>query len=230
MFLDGFAASDDPQLLSNLDSAQLIVAASLWLTELARARGVPTVHFPLALDQELFVPGPPNFERRLLVTASAQVAPRWGSDVLSDALVLVRETRPEVEATTFGGVPVDGTTRFFRHPPVAVAAEAMRESAVHVTSSREEGFNYLGAAALACGAALVTTDTHGSRDFAVHDRTAVLVPPEDAEALAGQVLSLLDDPDRRAGLAADGGRHVRSIMQTWPEAARKIAAIVAERF
>ena len=59
--------------------------------------------------------------------------------------------------------------------------------------------------ALACGTPLITADTPAARELLVHEESALLVPPGDAEALAGAIRRLAAD----AGLArklGDGGR------------------------
>jgi glycosyltransferase involved in cell wall biosynthesis len=100
---------------------------------------------------------------------------------------------------------------------------------VHVVSSWEEGFGLTGAEAIACGAALATTDTKGSRDYALHESTALVSPPRDPEALAHNVLRLLDDLDLRRRLVATGQRQLCTVMPPWPEAARRMAFALLER-
>jgi glycosyltransferase involved in cell wall biosynthesis len=59
--------------------------------------------------------------------------------------------------------------------------------------------------ALACGVPLVTADTPAARELLVHEKSALLVPAGDSEALAAAVRRLAED----GGLAqrvADGGR------------------------
>jgi glycosyltransferase involved in cell wall biosynthesis len=58
--------------------------------------------------------------------------------------------------------------------------------------------------ALACGAPVVTADTPAARELLTHDESALLVPQGDAEALAGALRRLANDPAlaRRIG---DGG-------------------------
>ena len=50
----------------------------------------------------------------------------------------------------------------------------------------------------------------------------------DPEALARNVLALLDDAELRARLINAGQRHLRSVMPPWPEAARRMAAALLE--
>ena len=56
--------------------------------------------------------------------------------------------------------------------------------------------------ALAAGRPIVASDADGLSDILHDGRDAVIVPKRDAGALAAAILALLDDPDRRAALAA----------------------------
>jgi glycosyltransferase involved in cell wall biosynthesis len=56
--------------------------------------------------------------------------------------------------------------------------------------------------AMACGAPVVCSDIGGVRDFAFHERTALLAPPRDAGAFARAITRMIEDPALRARLAA----------------------------
>jgi glycosyltransferase involved in cell wall biosynthesis len=51
---------------------------------------------------------------------------------------------------------------------------------------------------------VVTTDGGGSRDYAIPDETAVVVPPQDVPALTEGILRMLDDKLLREKLTANG--------------------------
>jgi glycosyltransferase involved in cell wall biosynthesis len=57
--------------------------------------------------------------------------------------------------------------------------------------------------AMACGTPVVCTDIGGVRDFAFDQKTALLVPPRDASALAGAIRRMMDDRELRERLAAN---------------------------
>jgi glycosyltransferase involved in cell wall biosynthesis len=58
--------------------------------------------------------------------------------------------------------------------------------------------------ALACGAPVVTADTPAARELLVHDESALLVPPGDANALADALRRLAADRDLGQRIAAGG--------------------------
>jgi starch synthase len=62
---------------------------------------------------------------------------------------------------------------------------------------------------MAAGVAVIATAIPGTDEAVVHGQTGLLVPPRDPGALAAAVQSLLDDPSRRAQLAAAGAARAR---------------------
>jgi glycosyltransferase involved in cell wall biosynthesis len=86
----------------------------------------------------------------------------------------------------------------FRPP----ASDHLRGLDVYVLPSAWEAFPIGVLEAMACGVPQVVTDVGGTREAV----TPVLVPPNDPDALADAVIGLLDDPARRARLAAESRR------------------------
>ncbi|GAB4457575.1 MAG: hypothetical protein OHK0029_17600 [Armatimonadaceae bacterium] len=62
---------------------------------------------------------------------------------------------------------------------------------------------------MAQGKAVVVSDTPGVRDYVQKDKTAVLVPPGDAEALRRELLHLWHDPAERKRLGCHAAQTVR---------------------
>ncbi|HEX6489795.1 MAG TPA: glycosyltransferase [Gaiellaceae bacterium] len=60
--------------------------------------------------------------------------------------------------------------------------------------------------ALACGTPVITADTPGARELLVDEKSALLVPPGDPNALAAAVRRLAADPSLACRLAAAGHR------------------------
>ena len=63
--------------------------------------------------------------------------------------------------------------------------------------------------AMACGAALVTTDTGGSWDYAVDGKTALVSQPRQQEQLADNLTRILNDEVLRNRLAENGCQKIR---------------------
>jgi glycosyltransferase involved in cell wall biosynthesis len=93
---------------------------------------------------------------------------------------------------------------------------------VFVLPSYLEGYGMALAEAVAHGIPVIST-TAGAIPETVPASAGVLVPPGDARALTKALASVIDDPARRAQLAANA-RAARATLPTWAAAAAKFAA------
>jgi glycosyltransferase involved in cell wall biosynthesis len=93
---------------------------------------------------------------------------------------------------------------------------------VFVLPSYLEGYGMALAEAVSHGLPVIST-TAGAIPETVPAAASVLVPPGDSRALAAALASLMDDPSRRAQLAANA-RAARASLPTWKSAAKKFAA------
>ena len=80
---------------------------------------------------------------------------------------------------------------------------------IYLCSSWYEGLGMPSMEAMACGAALVTTDTGGSQDYALDGETALVSPPRQPERLANNLARLLSDAVLRNKLAENGCQKIR---------------------
>jgi glycosyltransferase involved in cell wall biosynthesis len=103
-------------------------------------------------------------------------------------------------------------------------ARLYRQAEVAVVPSLYEGFSLPAIEAMSCGVPVVAT-TGGALPEVVGEsgRTGVLVEPDDPEALAAAIRSLLDDPPTRDRLGAAGRQRVVERF-TWEVTARGTAA------
>lgn len=234
LLFQGFGTPGSAVVEANLAAARESVAIARWLQELALARGIPCAYVPQGLDREVFAPGPAQAERAPRVSLMTHRLDWKGLDDALEALELVRAQRPDLQVTLFGTEPAESMDTletvgtYLANPSRPEVAALLRASAVHVVSSWEEGFGLTGAEAITCGAALATTETKGSRDYAIDGHTALVSAPRDPRALARNVLALLEDVELRARLVAAGQRHLRTAMPSWEEAARRMALALRE--
>lgn len=193
------------------------VCVATWLVDVGRELGVPPEqlwHVPLGLDHRQFSSRTPSADRPHDVAVLYNVHPTKGWHVAIAALRHLRERIPDVRVTVFSAIEPKHALDEWLDVKVGLdhaglAAEVYDAARVYMVASNYEGFGFTAIEAMACGAALVTTDNGGSRDYALHDETAVVVPPGDATALAAAVADLLRDPLRRDRLARAGERFVR---------------------
>lgn len=75
------------------------------------------------------------------------------------------------------------------------------------------------AEAMQCGAAVCLTQIGGHTDYGIHQQTALLSPPRKPEALAANILQLIENPQLRIQLAMNGHQYIQRF--TWESAVKK---------
>jgi glycosyltransferase involved in cell wall biosynthesis len=140
-----------------------------------------------------------------------------------DAIKALEQIRSETcfsgTVWSFGGERPAGFPKwvdYHARPSDTELARLYNMTKIFVVPSRYEGWGLPGSEAMACGAALVSTENGGVRAYAENGRTALLTPAGDPAALAEAVNSLLGDSVLRARLASAGCEHIRQF--TWDRA------------
>ncbi|NLO90898.1 MAG: glycosyltransferase family 4 protein [Elusimicrobia bacterium] len=99
------------------------------------------------------------------------------------------------------------------------AAKLMRDCLYFCLFSRFESFGMAALEAMACGKAVLLSGAGGMRDFAAHNRNALLVNPRNTARAAKLLLLLEKDARLRARLGAAGRKTAAAF--DWAEIARK---------
>lgn len=101
----------------------------------------------------------------------------------------------------------------------ASALEAEYSAArVFALPTRQEGFGIVWLEAMAHGLPIAAVDAGATPEVAPHDVVSLLVPPGDADRLAGQILRILRDDELAERLGSAGLRRAAGF--DWPSAAR----------
>ncbi|PIQ96308.1 MAG: hypothetical protein COV67_10260 [Nitrospinae bacterium CG11_big_fil_rev_8_21_14_0_20_56_8] len=151
------------------------------------------------------------------------------------AVQTAREAGTEVELVVFGEKLEDPAPLFrdagfefeYHYRPTKDHLRRVYSSSdVYLCPSWYEGLGMPAMEAMACGAALVTTDTGGCRDYALHEETALVSPPRDPKALSLNLLRILRDEPLRLRLAERGTAKVLEF--DWDANCRQLAEIFQE--
>lgn len=193
------------------------VCVATWLADIARGLGVPErelIHVPVGLRTEKYRLRRPIADRPPRIAYCYSAHRQKGASLALEIFDEVRTVVPEVEVTVFGAVAPeheipDWMTYRTNPPQSELVDEIYNQSQVVLCTSEVEGFGLSSVEAMACGAALVTTDNGGSGDYAIHGRTALVAPCGDRGALVDHVVTLLRDHRRCAELATAGQHYVQ---------------------
>jgi glycosyltransferase involved in cell wall biosynthesis len=171
---------------------------------------------------------------RVLLCVS-RLAEQKGVDVAVRALARVRETEPRAVLVVLGEGPErprlagDGV---YLPGRVGDVASWYRRAELLVHPARWEGFGLALLEAMLAGKAVVAARASAAPELVVDGETGVLVPPDDAGALAEAVLRLLEDPARSATMGAAGLIRARgefSVARMAERTAAVYASVSAER-
>lgn len=143
-------------------------------------------------------------------------------DVLLTAFARVGQTHPGLRLVLVGDGPLrrqhevqaralalEGRVEFLGERGRGEVARLLHGCALFVLPSRSEPFGMVLTEALACRKPVVASAVGGIPEIIEHERTGVLVEPDNAGALAGALARMLDDHALRERMAAAGYERVR---------------------
>ncbi|MEQ8841484.1 MAG: glycosyltransferase family 4 protein [Acidimicrobiales bacterium] len=190
------------------------ICVASWLTRIGREHGVPAeqlVHIPNGLRHDRHRLTRPIAGRPSRVLFCYNSHRSKGAALALEVLTALHARRPDVEIVGFGSLPPedplpDWITYFEDPDQTTLVDELFNGSAVFLWTSRIEGFGLPALEAMACGAALVTTDNGGSEDYAFPGESALVADYPDGPGLVTAVERLLDDDAMRVALATTGQR------------------------
>jgi L-malate glycosyltransferase len=207
------------------------IVISGWLEEKAvgRGEGASTSRVAIGVDLDAWGVDVPVESRAPRV--GAMLNPIKGeADVLS-ALELARERVPGMTAVCYGTAPppsaLPAWVDYQRLPDRGALRALYNSCSIFVQASREEGWGLPANEAMACGCALVTYDTGGSREYAFDGETARVVEPPGAEPLAAALVELSDDDGLRLELSRNGRQLVAGL--SWERCTNAFERVLAER-
>ena len=145
-----------------------------------------------------------------------------------EAIAAVKVTHPEVLLVGFGvkrpreALPYD---EFHENLPQERLAWLYSRCPIYLCPSWDEGLGMPPMEAMACGAALVTFDNGGCRDYAVDGETALVAPRRDVAALSACLERIVEDRALRGRIAAQGQDFVTSRFD-WDRATERLEDII----
>jgi hypothetical protein len=141
----------------------------------------------------------------------------------------VKKTHPNVRVMLFGSrteEPDPSCDEYYYDVPQAELARIYSRADIFLCPSWDEGFGLPSLEAMACKTAVVTYDNGGSRDFAFHEKTALVAPRRDTKRLAEELTRLVEDQGLRERIA-QAGYEFAMTMPTWGEQTTELEKILS---
>jgi glycosyltransferase involved in cell wall biosynthesis len=147
-----------------------------------------------------------------------------------ESIAAVKARHPEILLVGFGvrrpraALPYD---EFHENLPQERLAWLYSRCPIYLCPSWDEGLGMPPMEAMACGAALVTFDNGGCRDYAVDGETALVAPRRDVGALARALERMVIDAPLRERLARQGQAFVTSRFD-WDRATARLEDVIRD--
>jgi len=219
--LETWLGSEDRVMATWKAPLEKIVIAR-WLQEIGHGLGQSSHYIPNGLDFSKFgcdVPPEMRNPKQVAMLFSGSLAWKGSFEGLK-AIALLKEQFPDLEAELFGidGRPEDMPSWIVYHhaPPQAEIRRIYNRASVFLAPSLTEGWGLPPCEAMMCCTAVVATDIGGHREFCVDGENALLVPPENPEAMAAAVAKLIDDLELRLKISQRGEIDIQRF--TWDSA------------
>lgn len=197
---------DLDQVIYSADCPKL--CTSTWLMEAVAEHGTGPSHLvPYGLDHDRYRTNVPWEARARVIGALYHPHPLKGSGAAIEAMRRVRERFSDVRFVMFGNVgtrpALPDWIEYHHDPKQEVIIELYNEASIWLQASVLEGFGLTALEAMACGAALVTTDCGGARDYASSDTAVVTASPR-PDDIVPALCHVLEHPDTAAQLSSNG--------------------------
>jgi glycosyltransferase involved in cell wall biosynthesis len=181
------------------------------------AEKVEVVHYGLDELPQPWDENPPLGLHEPLLLAVCRLAPQKGLETAVRALpsipgatLLVLGEGPERPALETLASSLGVRDRLQLPGRVGDVAALYRRASVVVHPARWEGFGLAMLEAMLAGKPVVAARAGSAPELVADDRTGLLVPVDDADALAGAIVSLLADRERAEAMGRAGLERARS--------------------
>ena len=192
------------EVLSSYRNEFHYMTISGWNRDRLREFGLEPTLVPPGINLATFRPLANIKLREDMLLALGRSNPLKNLPLTVDAWEALVASRPEL--CLFGVEPELGPrygARYVERPSDEGVNELFNQATVFLQTSVHEGFCLPPLEAMATGAAVVSTDAHGNRDFCV-DGVNCLMPDSTVESVSGAVARLMSDPTLRASLGQQG--------------------------
>lgn len=227
----------------NLRGAQAITSASRAMAKavLDLAPMARVIVVPFGVDTATFRPPAPDARTGSVVGTVKGLSPVYGIDILLRAFALLVQERdiPPARLVIAGGGPaladlealadrlgIRHRVAFLGDVPHADVPALLGTFSLYVALSRRESFGVAVAEASACGLPVVVSRVGGLPEVVLDGTTGLIVPPENPEAAAAAIRSLLADAARARAMGHAGRAFVRTAFE-WDSCVDRMIAVYA---
>ncbi len=207
------------------------IVISKWLKEIAESLGESADYIPNGLDFAEFGMDIKPAERDpgsvMMLYSNLEFK---GADLGINAITDVMNEEKDVCAVLFGTCKrpswLSERIKYYESPERDLLRKLYNESAVFLGPSISEGFGLTGAEAMMCGCSVAASDNGGHREFAIHNKTALVFEPGNVQQMKDSLTKLINDRELRFRLAYSGNEFIKTF--TWESSVNKFEKALAD--
>lgn len=187
-----------------------ITICSYNLEEL-RAIGLSAEIVPCGYEDGIYKPLKTVTRKNNVLLAVGRTFFQKNFQLTFDAWKLLGEARPDMWLYGFETemAKLDKKITYFKKPSNEKVNELYNQATLFVQTSRHEGFCLPILEAMAAGCPVITTDSHGNRDFCFADKNCLMVEQDDPAGLARAIAKLQKNKPLRDKLSQEGLKTAR---------------------
>ena len=173
--------------------------------------GVSAHVIPNAIDKGVFFHAKKRRRRATVITAigSQFVYFKCIPNIIS-AVAVLKTKGYNIEFNWISPhTPTIANTTAIVNPPQTTIGDVLRRTDIYVCASLFESFCLPVLEAMTCGAAVVTTDNGGIRDFARDYYNCVIIEKNNVADMVAKIEMIINDPKLRARLVQNGAKTAR---------------------
>lgn len=208
------------------------IVISKWLLDISNElRASQVVHIPNGLDHNKFKVIDDIDNRGFIISMMySDIESKGAKDGLT-ALNNLKEEYPELKVKLFGKCKAPYNLpewiEYYKNPEQKFLVENIyNKSSIFLSTSWSEGWGLPPMEAMACGCAVVSTDSGGVRDFIIDNKTALMCEPKNITQIYECMLKLVKDDDFRIELAKSGNKYIKKF--NWDRSFSKFEEIITE--
>ena len=205
------------------------IVVSTWLKEIFQKEfSIDPILVANTIDREAFSPMmETRSDSAFRVLLLVHTLPWKGTQEGIAIVTALKKEYPHIKLIGFGVRTKEcpaGLDEYHYNPSQSKLRELYASSDVLLCPSWYEGFGLPSLEAMACGAALVTYDNGGSRDYAIDGETALVASNQNRKVLTEKLRLLIADDRLRKHIAVGGRKFIEHLPTLWEQ------SVLLERF
>lgn len=221
---------DEEELYNTYNAGFKNIVISKWLKDIVdKHTTTPSVYIRNPIDINAYKPYIPNKKRnKYTIGMLYHPAPHKGCKYTLEAIFEVKKKFPETKLIMFGtfkpNFKLPNWIEFHYKASQKETVDIYNTVSIFVCGTIKEGFGLTGLEAMACGAALVSTDYQGVREYAENGKNALLSPIKDSESLFKNIADLIENPEKKEKLIGNGQKSIFKF--SWNKAYNKFKQVI----